>query len=277
VHPYWKSWFFVLSITGLILWAGWSWHRRDGLLWSVPVVLSINYFLLIHSRWKIVPDTEERNLAGHDGWSLTQSLNALCSKAHVKPPKVIIIEVTTPQAFLKGRSSSSSTLYITQGFLDRLSAEEREAILAVEVAALKLHYPFNFFVLGAFFDVIFWWIAGLDRFVSWTLGTKMRLAHSITFWTLSPALFLVQRWCISHQDFYRIDELAAELCANKEALCQALWKLDSTSRTLPLRTHPAWTHVFAVGPWMTHGPLGLLQPQPSVKRRIHKLSGAFPI
>jgi heat shock protein HtpX len=263
---------FVAFVTGLILCVGWTWQRRDGLLWAMPVVLSINYFLLIRSQWKITGEIPLRPLEGNDGWQLTKILAQLCEKAGVKPPKVTVIETETPQAFVVGRSKPH--LFVTQGFLERLDPLEREAILALEVAAIKNELPFIFSILGSFFDLIFLFLSGIDCGISWILGTRRRWAHSVTLLIASPVLYLVQRWCLSPSDYFKMDKLAAELCSDRDAFCQALWKIESSSWTQPLNAHPAWTHAFAVGPWEPKGALGFLQPQPSVKRRIREINGA---
>jgi heat shock protein HtpX len=95
---------------------------------------------------------------------------------------------------------------------------------------------------------------------------------------LWPFLVIVQRFCLSPNDYYELDAAAADLCGNRDALCRAIWKMESSSITQPIgELHPAWTHVFAVGPYRPHGPLGRLQPQPSAKRRIVELNGGFPV
>lgn len=277
LQPFWKSWLFVVFVTALILWVGWTWDQRDGLIWAVPVVLSINYFLLIHSRWRFVAESDTRDLEGSDGWQLTKVLNELCEKAKIATPGVTVIDVPTPQAFVVGRRNATTRIYITQGFLERLDPLEREAVLALEVAAIKAGMPFNFSIVGSFFGLIFWFLSGMDRAISWILGTRRRWTHSITLWLASPFLFIVQRWCLSPADYFKIDKMAASLCADPEALCQALSKMESSAWTQPLPAHPAWAHAFVVGPWESRGPLGILQPQPSVKRRIRELNGRFPV
>jgi|GEM_PF-6943566 len=274
---FWKSWSFVVVLTGLLLWAGWTWGHRDGLLWAVPVVLGINYFLLIHSRWRVLPNTAERPLEGSDGWNLTKCLQALCAKAKIRPPNVMVIEITTPQAFVIGRLSRFSTIYVTQGFLDRLDAKEREAILALQVATLKNNLQFNFLIIGAFFDMVFWFLTRVDTGIAWVIGARKKRFRAITLWLFLPLLLLIQRCCLSPRDYYHLDAQAAELCGDREALCRALWKLESSSFTQPLELHPAWSHVFAVGPFQPRGALGRLQPQPSAKRRIFQLNGSFPV
>lgn len=275
---FWKSWAFVLILSGLMLWAGWTWGHRDGLLWTVPVVLGINYFLLIHSRARILNNTAERPLEGSDGWNMTECLQALCAEAQIRPPKLVVVDIATPQAFLVGRLSRFSTIYVTQGFLDRLDLKEREAILATQVAALKLNLQFNFFVLGAFFDMIFWVLSRIDVSLAWIIGARRKKHRSFTLWLLWPILVLFQRLCLSPNDYYHLDTMAAEFCGSREALCRALWKLESSSFTQPLEDlHPAWSHVFAVGPFPPRGPLGRLQPQPSAKSRIFELNGGFPV
>jgi hypothetical protein len=241
------------------------------------VVLGINYFLLIHSRWRVIPNTTERPLEGSDGWNLTKCLQALCAKANIRMPQVRVIEIGTPQTFLIGRLPRFSTIYVTQGFLDRLDAKEREAMLSLHVAALKLNLQFNFLILGAFFDMVFWVLTRLDACLAWIIGARKKRFRSMTLWLFLPLLLLVQRCCLSPRDYYQLDVMAADLCGDREALCRALWKLESSSFTQPLNLHPAWTHVFAVGPVQPRGALGRLQPQPSAKRRIFELNGSFPV
>lgn len=274
---FWKSWVLVIGLTILILSGGWFWQKRDGLLWAVPLALSINYFLLIPSRLRIVARVDERDLEGTDGWQLNQALKQLCEKAKLPLPHVVVIESETPQAFVVGRFAQKTRIYVTQGFLDRLTPLERESILAFEVAAIQLRLPYIFSVLGSFLDLIYWVLGSIDQIISWVIGTRRDWAKSASLFLASPILFLIQRWCLSRSDYFKADQMAAELCSDREALCQALWKIESSNWTQPLDIHPAWTHAFAVGPWEPKGALGLLQPQPSAKERIMQLNGHFPL
>lgn len=280
LRPSWKSWLFIVVLSAAIIALGWFCGARQGLFWSVPVVLSINYFLLIHWGFRATPLNQAQSLEGQDPWGINKTLKRLCELSQVPSMRAVVIDAATPQAFVLGRRRQSTTVYLTKGLLDSFTPEELHAVLAWNVSVVKCRLQFNFLILGAVSQLIFQINYFIDKFLIWALGTRARFPYSLLLWINWPVFFVLQKFNVSRKDYLSVDEAAAELIGDRETLCRALWKLDAYGSTRPLAANPAWSHAFMVSPFHPHstrGPLRYLQPQPPVKRRIIELMGAYPI
>ena len=61
-------------------------------------------------------------------------IDRLCALADMPKPRVAIAYTDLPNAFATGRSPSRAAVCVTTGILDRLTAEEVEAVLAHELS-----------------------------------------------------------------------------------------------------------------------------------------------
>jgi heat shock protein HtpX len=61
-------------------------------------------------------------------------IDRLCTLADMPKPRVAIAYTDMPNAFATGRSASHSAICVTTGILDKLTAEEMEAVLAHELS-----------------------------------------------------------------------------------------------------------------------------------------------
>jgi heat shock protein HtpX len=75
-----------------------------------------------------------REVAPHEAPELHDVIDRLCALADMPKPRVAISYSDLPNAFATGRSPSRSAVCVTTGLLDRLSAEEVEAVLAHELS-----------------------------------------------------------------------------------------------------------------------------------------------
>ncbi len=108
----------------------------------LPVLLGLALlFLLIQwaispaiVRWAIrskYPITRERN-----SW-LFDTVQDLARQAGVPPPRILVSEDPSPNAFVFGRRVRSSYLVVTSALLQRLNQEEIRAVLAHEIGHLR--------------------------------------------------------------------------------------------------------------------------------------------
>ncbi len=70
----------------------------------------------------------------HEAPELHGVIDRLCALADMPKPRVAIAYTDLPNAFATGRSPSRAAVCVTTGLLDRLSAEEVEAVLSHELS-----------------------------------------------------------------------------------------------------------------------------------------------
>jgi heat shock protein HtpX len=102
----------IIGLAGLGI-AWWQWYSSDTLA-------------LKAMRARIVTPEEAPELHG--------VIDRLCALADMPKPRVAIAYTDLPNAFATGRSPSHSSVCVTTGILDRLTAEEMEGVLAHELS-----------------------------------------------------------------------------------------------------------------------------------------------
>jgi heat shock protein HtpX len=102
----------IIGIAGIGI-AWWQWYNSDTLA-------------LKAMRAREVTPQEAPELHG--------VIDRLCALADMPKPRVAIAYTDLPNAFATGRSPSHSAVCVTTGILDKLTAEEMEAVLAHELS-----------------------------------------------------------------------------------------------------------------------------------------------
>jgi len=88
---------------------------------------------------------------------------------------------------------------------------------------------------------------------------------------LAPiAAMLIQMW-ISRTREYDADAGGPALVGSPLGLVNALQKIESASRAVPMNANPATAHLFIIKPFSAGGLLGLFSSHPPTKDRIDAL------
>ncbi len=109
---------------------------RD-MIWGV---ISVTVFLTI--QWLLGSSSVEYAMhprilkKGENPW-IEGTVEELSYKAGVKPPKIKIVDMEAPNAFVYGRTAGSSSLCLTTGLLKSLNKNEIKAVIGHEIGHLK--------------------------------------------------------------------------------------------------------------------------------------------
>ncbi|WP_435181580.1 M48 family metalloprotease [Halorussus sp. AFM4] len=186
---------------------------------------------------------------------LHAAVTRLSSQLDLPVPDLAVSRTDVPNAFTVGRSPASATVVVTTGLLDRLDAEELEAVLAHELAHVKnrdvtvmtlaFFLPtLTYFVAMAAYVVlqgVFHVLGGFRHadddgakglavaIVVLTVSAILTLAVSAAFWVGSFLFFRL----LSRYREYAADRGAVSLTGNPGALASALRTLDETMTELP--------------------------------------------
>src|SRR5919107_708488 len=120
---------FVAVVVGLILIAPPSWGVFIGL-----IGLGIVWFQWYNSDTLALKAMRAREVDPHEAPELHAMIDRLCALADMPKPRVAIAYTDLPNAFATGRPPSRPPVRVTPGIIDRLSAEELEAVLAHELS-----------------------------------------------------------------------------------------------------------------------------------------------
>ena len=275
-----RAWLTLAIFSLIIIFCGYLFAEREGVLWGLVISLSINSFIYLYLESKVLSGMEGEIIEGQDPWGLIIGLNEIIKKARIPRPEVLVLKTPSPQAFLLSKNWLNSHIVLTTGLLERLEGKDKKAILAYCVATIKRQDSFAHLVATAFTSVVLWVTRQFDRLYRWLVGVKSTDPYfhnyPVTYF-FAPLAQVFLKFIVRKVDYYEADSLAASYLQDPQDLAHALWKLQSYSITLPLDTPAYLAHGFIVNPLTPKGWNRYFQAQPSVKERIKNLIGYYPV
>lgn len=277
-----KVWALLIALSISFLALGHSFFGRPGLFFGLLIALGINFLVFAFGDSRLVSFFKGRAVRGQDGWGLIEKIAVFAHKASIPQPTLFIIPLQTPTAFALGHTWHNSAIVLSQGLIDRLSDEEVESVLALEIAKIKsldtfasgVTHVLGYALLGLGRWLDYLWIA---NFFSRKNGVHFRPFSSLFY----PFAWVLIRLTISPQALLLNDTVAAQLIGDARRLAETLWKLESYATTRPFPTLPLSHHLFVVSPLSNTGPnvnrKNWFTIQPLVEQRIRNLVGYYPI
>ncbi len=170
---------------------------------------------------------------GENPW-LESTVKQLAAKAQVPVPKLAIVPDPSPNAFVFGRTRSSSTLAVHEGLLRNLDKSEVTAVLAHEIGHMRHNdcvvmtivsaVPIIAFMVGRSFMTITYFGGGSrDRRGGGGLAIAIILT-AITAWVVYFISQLLVMWLSRSREYYA-DAYSAYSTQNPSALASALSKI----------------------------------------------------
>ena len=135
--------FTVLSLLLLVILAVVDYLlQARGFPWAALAVVGLAFLFLL-LQWAVSPAIVRWAVRGRQAvtpqsnpW-LFATVQALAQQAGVPPPRAWVSPDPSPNAFVFGRTASSSELVVTRGLLERLNQEEVGAVLAHEIGHVR--------------------------------------------------------------------------------------------------------------------------------------------
>ena len=259
------------ALSALVMFLGEMLGGGQGLVFGFFFAVAMNF----GSYWfsdKIVLSMYGAREVGPEN-RLYQVVQRLAARAGLPMPRVYIIPQPSPNAFATGRNPQHAAVAATAGILEILTDDELEGVIAHELAHVKHR------------DILISSIAA-------TLAAAIMMASRFaTFWgggrsddrqgsnpiallatiILAPIAAMLIQAAISRSREYDADAGGAAIAGHPQGLVNALKKIESASRMVPLDANPATAHMFIVKPFSVQGLLGLFSTHPPTEERIRAL------
>ena len=173
---------------------------------------------------------------------LHQMISRLAQLADLPTPRLAWINTRMPNAFAIGKNPKTAVIAVTRGLVDRLDAQEIEAVLAHELTHIK-NRDVTVISLASFFAMVASFIVQQFFFVGFSMegdrrgqdneGQAMMVVWlaSIIVWAIS---FILIRTLSRYRE-YAADRGSAILTGHPGYLASALQKIQSGVRTTPSR------------------------------------------
>jgi len=215
---------------------------------------------------------------------LRVAIERLCGLADLPRPAIALLEVDVPNAFTIGRALGENVIVVTRGLLDRLDADELEAVLAHELAHVANCDAFVMAIVSFPARLLRTLVVGFARLPLKNPAAWLVLLYFVPLVVLAwgaDALATLLLMSLSRYRELVADRGAALLTGRPESLMSALQKISDRISAIPqtdLRA-TAGLNPFLVMPAnrVSDGfdldPFVLFPTHPTLARRIERLSG----
>jgi heat shock protein HtpX len=261
-------------LSGLLLAIGELLGGSQGLVMAFGFAVVMNFV----SYWfsdKIVLKMYRAQEVGPDH-RLTAMTRRLAMQANLPMPKVYVIPDMSPNAFATGRNPSHAAVAATEGILQLLNDQELEGVIAHELAHVK-HRDILISSVAATVAAAIMMLARMAQFAAMFGGGRsndregtnpIALLATIIF---APLAAMLVQAAISRSREFLADAGGARIAGSPYGLMNALRKLESGSKRIPLDANPATSHMFIVKPFSGGGLLSMFSTHPSTEQRIQAL------
>lgn len=273
-----KTVFLLGLLSGLLLVIGELLGGQSGLLVAFVFAVVMNF----GSYWfsdKIVLRMYRAGEVGPEH-SLHQMTARLAKQAGLPMPRVFVIPDESPNAFATGRNPNHAAVAATQGILSALDRRELEGVIAHELAHVK-HRDILISSIAATVAATVMMIARMAQFAAIFGGFSGRDARGgsnpialIATIILAPLSAMLIQAAISRSREFAADRGAAEIVGSPHGLADALRKIESVARRVPMNANPATAHMFIMKPISGRGVMALFSTHPPTEQRIERLLGS---
>jgi heat shock protein HtpX len=206
---------------------------------------------------------------------LVVMVRRLSQNAGLPMPRVYICPQEAPNAFATGRSPSKAAVAVTEGAMRLLSYDELEGVMAHELAHVKnrdtLISTVAGTVAGALTMLAHWGMfmgGGRDR-----ESGPLQLVGMLAAMILAPIAAALIQMAISRSREYVADADGARIAGTPDGLMNALLKLESYAKRIPLEgAHENRAHQFIVQPLTGDTLMSLFSTHPATAKRVAELA-----
>jgi heat shock protein HtpX len=270
-----KTAFLLGALSALLLFLGESLGGSQGLVMGFAFAVVMNF----GSYWfsdKIVLRMYGAREVGPEH-PLHGMVRRLAVRAGLPQPRVYVIPQASPNAFATGRNPAHAAVAATEGILHILSEPELEGVIAHELA----HVKHRDILISSVAATIAAAIMMVSRFAMFFGGSRddNRGSNPIVLLAtiiLAPIAAMMIQAAISRSREFDADAGGAAIAGSPHGLVNALRKIESAARAVPLDANPATAHMFIVKPFSGAGLFALFSTHPPTEARVQALLNQAP-
>jgi heat shock protein HtpX len=275
-----KTAFLLALLDGLFLVAGGAIAGRTGLIFAFVFALGMNGIAYWNSDRLAIAAVRGREVTPQEFPALHRIVDELCAAGRMPKPRVYICDDPSPNAFATGRNPSHAAVCCTAGILNLVTERELRGVLGHELChvrnrdiltaslAATIAMGISFIAQMGQFALIFGGFGGNrdgEGGESWVTVLLLII--------VAPIAATIIQLGISRAREYQADSCGAQLCHDPLALANALQKLETATRRIPMQVAPAVAPLFIVNPFGARRPsfARLFSTHPPLQERIARL------
>ena len=209
------------------------------------------------------------------GHRLYEIVAALSQRAGLPMPKVYIIPDPSPNAFATGRNPQHAAVAATEGILRELSEDELAGVIAHELAHVK-HRDILISSIAATLAAAIMMISRFAMFFGGGRSDEREGSNPVALLAtiiLAPIAAMLIQAAVSRSREFAADAGGAAIAGGPQGLVNALRKIESASKAVPMHANPATAHMFIIKPFSVRGLFSLFSTHPPTEQRINALLG----
>lgn len=270
-----KTVFFLTLLTLLLILVGSLIGGRNGMIIAFGFAVVMNFISYWFSDKIVLMMYRAKEASPQDYSKLHKIVQNLATKADIPKPRIYIIPTETPNAFATGRSPAHASVAVTEGIMRILSDDELEGVIAHELSHVHNRDTLIMTVVATVAGAIYM-LSDMARWAMFFGGRddnreRGNAVSILVIAILAPVVATLIQLAISRSREYMADESGAKLCGRPLSLANALRKLYTFSRQVPMQANPTTAHLFIVNPLTGGGLLNLFSTHPPIERRIARL------
>jgi len=272
-----KTTFLLALLTVLLVLAGGAIGGRGGMTIALVMAAVMNLVSYWFSDKIVLAMYGAKQVTEADHPEFYGMVRQLAAQAGLPMPKVYIISSDTPNAFATGRNPEHAAVAATTGILRILSREELMGVMAHELSHVK-HRDILISSIAATVAGAITYLAQMAQWAALFGGGRDRdeegggLLGTLVMAIVAPLAAMLIQMAISRSREYEADKGGALLTGNPLYLANALRKLETANRQIPMEgASPASAHMFIVNPLTGGGIMSLFSTHPPMEERIRRL------
>ena len=272
-----KTTFFLAILAVLFVSVGQLLGGRNGATMALIMAGVMNVVAYWFSDKIVLAMYRAKEVKEGEAPELHSIVRELVMRAQLPMPKVYMMDNPAPNAFATGRNPEHAAVAVTTGIMGLLSREELTGVIGHELSHIKNRD----ILISTIAATIAGAISYLAHIAQWGMmfggrrdgedRNPLGSVLTIVMMILAPIAAMLIQMAISRSREYKADEGGAAICKNPLALADALKKLQTGVRRIPMEANPSTAHMFIVSPLTGGGLLSLFSTHPPIEERIARL------
>ncbi|MEO8450287.1 MAG: zinc metalloprotease HtpX [Gemmatimonadota bacterium] len=271
MHNNVRTFMLMAGLMALFLFIGQMLGGNQGLILALGLGSAMNFIMYFFSDKMVLRMYGARVVGKDDAPDLYRMVDRLRQRAGLPMPTLAITDQEQPNAFATGRNPSHAVVAVTTGLLDRLPADQVEAVIAHELAHIKNRDMLISTVAAGF--------AGAIGYLPYLLMFGNRdddnphPVAGVALALLAPLAAMIIQMAVSRQREFEADRVGAQIVGRPEPLANALRNLDALAHRIPMQVAPAAAALAQVNPLAATGGgmMKLFSTHPPTEERVAAL------
>ena len=272
-----KTFVLLAGLLGLFLMAGQLIGGSSGLVTALIIGSLFNFVMYFFSDRLVLRMYGAKEVTAAQAPELYGMVDRLRQRAGLPMPRVAIAPQDQPNAFATGRSPEHAVVAVTTGILNHVPADELEGVIAHELAHIKNRDMLIATVAAGIAGAL----SNLPYLLMFGGGRDDEGGHpyaQLALILLAPIGAMLIQFAVSRQREFEADRVGALILGRPKPLANALVRLDSLARRIPMHVAPAAAPLAQVNPLAYQGGAiaKLFSTHPPTAERVARLE-AMPV